>query len=59
MCNQGNDNKFLRMRSDELSKTLSEYARERRGEIADIAYAASVMIAVLAAKVSAFEDDGK
>lgn len=59
MCNQGNDNKFLRMSANELSKTLSEYARERRGEIADITYAASVMIAVLAAKVSTLEDDGK
>ena len=49
---------FTDLTDEELSKELKDYAEHRSGEIADLAYAASIRIAVLSARVKALEEKG-
>ena len=42
---------------DELSKYLKGYAEHHSGEIADLAYAAGLRIAVLSTRVKALEEE--
>lgn len=51
-------NDFLDLSDNELSKQLKTYAEERKGEIADLCYAASVRIAVLAARIHSIREEG-
>lgn len=47
---------FRDMTDDELSKELRDYSEHRSGEIAELAYTASIRIAVLSARVKALEE---
>ena len=48
--------KFNNLTDNELSDYLKEYAESRSGEIADLTYAASIRISVLAAKIKELEE---
>jgi len=56
-------NEYLDLSDKALEKVLKDYAYERKGEIADLCYAASIRIGVLSAYIKKFreesEDDGK
>lgn len=56
------DTNFQKMSDKDLERTLYDYSKTRKGEIADLTRAAAIRIGVLAAKVREFEigeDDGK
>lgn len=58
------DNDFLDLSDKALAKVLKDYADDRKGEISEICYAASVRISVFAARIhdmreNGEEDDGK
>ena len=61
MNNKAND--FMKLSDKVLAKALKNYADARKGEIADICYAASDRISKLSETVKALrentEDDGK
>ena len=46
---------FNNLTDKQLSDYLKDYAESRSGEIADLTYAASVRIAILAARVKVLE----
>ena len=50
---------YKKLSDGKLSKILMEYAKGRKGDIADLTYAASVRIAVLAAKVKELKEENK
>ena len=56
-------NDFIGLSDNALCKVLKDYAENRKGEIADLCYAASIRIGVLSAGIHAMreaeEDDGK
>lgn len=58
------DNDFMGLSDKALAKVLKDYSNDRKGEISDICYAASVRISVLSARIHSMrengeEDDGK
>lgn len=54
---RANKMNFRDMTDDELTKYLRDYAEHRSGEIADLAYAAGLRIAVLSTRVKALEEE--
>lgn len=52
-------NEFLDLSDKALSKVLKDYAYERKGEISDICYAASVRISILAARIHSMRENGE
>ena len=51
-------NEFLDLSDKALSKVLKDYAYDRKGEIADLCYAASIRIGVLSAGIRRFREEG-
>ena len=52
------DNDFMGLSDKALSKALKDYSDNRKGEIAEICYAASVRISVLAARIHSLREEG-
>lgn len=52
------DNDFMDLSDKALSKVLKDYADDRKGEISDICYAASVRISILAARIHSIREEG-
>lgn len=50
---------FRKMTDEELAESLRSYSICRKGEISDLAYAASLRIASLSAELRRLEDDRK
>ena len=50
-------NRFMDMSDGALEKVLKDYSTIRKGEISDLAYAASVRIGVLSGRVRILEDE--
>lgn len=53
------DNDFMGLSDKALSKALKDYADDRKGEISDICYAASVRISILAARIHSMRENGE
>ncbi len=51
-------NEFLDLSDKALSKALKDYSDNRKGEISDICYAASVRISTLAARIHSIREEG-
>ena len=55
-------NKYQKMSDSALEKELLKYSKERKGEIAELTYAAALRIGTLAGRLKVLEkmeDDGK
>ena len=51
------DNDFMGLSDKALAKVLKDYADDRKGEISEICYAASVRIGVLSAGIRRFREE--
>ena len=52
------DNDFMDLSDKALAEVLKDYADDRKGEISDICYAASVRISTLAARIHSIREEG-